>query len=82
MTQRATRYRRVLDTTTRQKQSGAVEPRSVAQLSHDPGARLDGDSHCRRVCGGSRARAYSMNGDLFVEEPACAYQPGTTPLAS
>jgi radical SAM protein len=30
----------------------------------------------RRVCGGSRARAYAMTGDLFAEEPACAYQPG------
>jgi len=29
----------------------------------------------RRVCGGSRARAYAMTGDLFAEEPACAYQP-------
>jgi radical SAM protein len=33
----------------------------------------------RRVCGGSRARAYAMTGDLFAEEPACAYLPG--PLA-
>jgi radical SAM protein len=29
----------------------------------------------RRLCGGSRARAYAMTGDLFAEEPACAYQP-------
>jgi radical SAM protein with 4Fe4S-binding SPASM domain len=29
----------------------------------------------RRVCGGARARAYAMTGDLFAEEPACAYQP-------
>jgi radical SAM protein len=29
----------------------------------------------RRVCGGSRARAYAMTGDLFAEEPACAYLP-------
>jgi radical SAM protein with 4Fe4S-binding SPASM domain len=29
----------------------------------------------RRVCGGSRARAYAMTGDLFAEEPACAYEP-------
>ncbi len=29
----------------------------------------------RRVCGGSRARAYAMSGDLFAEEPACAYEP-------
>ena len=29
----------------------------------------------RRVCVGSRARAYAMTGDLFAEEPACAYEP-------
>lgn len=29
----------------------------------------------RRVCGGSRARAYAMTGDLFSEEPSCAYVP-------
>jgi len=29
----------------------------------------------RTVCGGSRARAYAMTGDLFAEEPCCAYQP-------
>jgi len=29
----------------------------------------------RRVCGGSRARAYAVTGDLFAEEPACAYRP-------
>ncbi len=29
----------------------------------------------RNICGGSRARAYAMTGDLFAEDPACAYQP-------
>ena len=29
----------------------------------------------RRVCGGSRARAFAMMGDLFAEEPSCAYVP-------
>ncbi|HEX4786753.1 MAG TPA: radical SAM protein [Candidatus Sulfotelmatobacter sp.] len=29
----------------------------------------------RHVCGGSRARAYAMTGDLFAADPACAYQP-------
>ena len=32
----------------------------------------------RRICGGSRARAYAMTGDLFAEEPACAYEPRAT----
>jgi AdoMet-dependent heme synthase len=29
----------------------------------------------RNVCGGSRARAYVMTGDLFAEDPCCAYEP-------
>ncbi len=30
----------------------------------------------RNVCGGSRARAFAMTGDLFATDPLCAYQPG------
>jgi radical SAM protein with 4Fe4S-binding SPASM domain len=29
----------------------------------------------RNVCGGSRARAYAMTGDMFAADPACAYEP-------
>ena len=29
----------------------------------------------RNICGGSRARAYAMTGDLFAEEPCCTYEP-------
>lgn len=29
----------------------------------------------RDVCGGSRARAYAMLGDILHEDPACVYQP-------
>ena len=29
----------------------------------------------REVCGGSRARAYAVSGDLFAEEPCCSWQP-------
>jgi AdoMet-dependent heme synthase len=29
----------------------------------------------RNVCGGSRARAYALTGDLFAEDPCCAYEP-------
>jgi MoaA/NifB/PqqE/SkfB family radical SAM enzyme len=42
------------------------------------GSRLKGKcGRClfRIVCGGSRARAYGMTGDLFAAEPCCAYQP-------
>ncbi len=29
----------------------------------------------RDVCGGSRARAYGVTGDMFADDPACIYQP-------
>ncbi|HET6180315.1 MAG TPA: radical SAM protein [Candidatus Sulfotelmatobacter sp.] len=29
----------------------------------------------RNICGGSRARAYAVSGDLFAQEPCCAYEP-------
>ena len=29
----------------------------------------------RRICGGSRSRAYGITGDPFAEDPACSYQP-------
>jgi len=29
----------------------------------------------RRVCGGCRARAFAVSGDVLAEDPACAYQP-------
>jgi radical SAM protein with 4Fe4S-binding SPASM domain len=31
-----------------------------------------------RVCGGCRARAYSLTGNYLAEEPYCIYQPRTT----
>lgn len=34
-----------------------------------------GRCEVRNVCGGSRARAYAMTGDLFAEDPCCAYVP-------
>jgi AdoMet-dependent heme synthase len=38
-----------------------------------------GGCEFRRVCGGSRARAYAVTGDLYAEEPACGYRPGSFP---
>jgi radical SAM protein len=35
-----------------------------------------GECEFRRVCGGSRARAYATHGDPLAYDPACAYQPG------
>jgi len=29
----------------------------------------------RNICGGSRARAYAVTGNLFAQEPDCCYQP-------
>jgi radical SAM protein len=34
-----------------------------------------GDCEFREICGGSRARAFALTGDLFAEEPCCVYQP-------
>ncbi|MCA9052819.1 MAG: TIGR04053 family radical SAM/SPASM domain-containing protein [Planctomycetaceae bacterium] len=34
-----------------------------------------GDCEFRRVCGGSRARAFAVTGRLFAPEPDCVYQP-------
>jgi len=35
-----------------------------------------------RVCGGCRARAYSLTGDYLAEEPYCVYQPKKLQVAS
>lgn len=35
-----------------------------------------GECEFKRVCGGSRARAYAVHGDPLAYDPACAYQPG------
>ncbi|MGE5111410.1 MAG: TIGR04053 family radical SAM/SPASM domain-containing protein [Acidobacteriaceae bacterium] len=29
----------------------------------------------KEICGGSRARAYALTGDIFAEEPYCVYEP-------
>jgi radical SAM protein len=36
----------------------------------------------REICGGSRARAYAMTGDIFAEEPCCIYEPKASLLRS
>ena len=35
-----------------------------------------GDCEFRKVCGGSRARAYALTGNPFAQEPTCGYEPG------
>jgi radical SAM protein len=34
-----------------------------------------GECEFKEICGGSRARAYAVTGDLFAEEPCCVYKP-------
>ena len=34
-----------------------------------------GECEYHNLCGGSRARAYAVTGDLLAEEPDCIYQP-------
>ncbi len=36
-----------------------------------------GKCEFRNVCGGSRARAYALTGDLLAEDPSCAYRPAS-----
>lgn len=36
----------------------------------------------RKICGGSRARAYGVTGDPFAEDPSCSYQPGSRRAAA
>ncbi|GHD90655.1 TIGR04053 family radical SAM/SPASM domain-containing protein [Streptomyces naganishii] len=38
-----------------------------------------GSCEFRRVCGGSRSRAYGLTGDPYAEEPWCGYVPGSFP---
>lgn len=34
-----------------------------------------GECAFKGVCGGSRARAYAINGDMFTEDPSCIFRP-------
>ncbi|MBZ5570033.1 MAG: hypothetical protein LAN64_19590 [Acidobacteriia bacterium] len=29
----------------------------------------------KKICGGSRSRAYALSGDFLAEDPRCIYQP-------
>jgi AdoMet-dependent heme synthase len=65
--------------------AGNVTHQSLAELYCDSdlfvslrdSSRLKGKcGRCsaRNVCGGSRARAYALTGDLFASDPSCAYE--------
>ncbi|MBQ0895213.1 TIGR04053 family radical SAM/SPASM domain-containing protein [Micromonospora sp. U56] len=72
--------------------AGNVRQRSLVEIYRDselftglrdPG-RLGGRCGAcefRAVCGGSRARAYAVTGDLWAEDPSCGYLPGSFPRA-
>jgi radical SAM protein with 4Fe4S-binding SPASM domain len=51
-----------------------VEIRSRGRL----GGRC-GDCELNAACGGCRARAFGMTGDVMAEDPLCTHQPGTFP---
>ena len=66
--------------------AGNITQQPLAEVYHDSSVFISlrdstklkgkcGRCPVRNVCGGSRARAYAMTGDLFAEEPCCAYQP-------
>jgi radical SAM protein, BA_1875 family len=46
---------------------------------HNPGEFKGKCGRCeyRRICGGSRARAYAQTGDPLESDPFCSYEPGT-----
>jgi MoaA/NifB/PqqE/SkfB family radical SAM enzyme len=44
--------------------------RDVAQLEGKCGA-----CEFRRLCGGSRSRAYALTGNYHASDPRCAYRP-------
>ena len=62
---------------TRQPLSEVYRDSPLFVSLRDP-SRLNGKcGRCpaRSVCGGSRARAYAMTGDLFASDPCCAFEP-------
>lgn len=68
----------------RQRSLAELYRRSPLFLSLRDSANLKGKCgicEFREVCGGSRARAYAVSGDMFAEEPNCVYQPQPRPVA-
>jgi radical SAM protein with 4Fe4S-binding SPASM domain len=60
-----------------QKLSDIYRGAPVFQTLHDTGKLKGKCSLCafKQVCGGSRARAFAMLGDMLMEDPACIYRP-------
>jgi radical SAM protein len=66
--------------------AGSVRQQSLARIYRDSpllrslrdSSNLKGkcgECEFKEICGGSRARAYAMTGDLFAQEPCCIYTP-------
>lgn len=60
-----------------QKLADIYRSSQVFTLLRDPRylAGKCGECSFKQVCGGSRARAYAINADMFREDPACIYRP-------
>lgn len=74
-----------------EKSAGNVRDSSLTEIYRhsevftgvrDPGLLKGRCGACeyKAVCGGSRARAYNMTGDLHAEDASCAYRPGSFPF--
>lgn len=60
-----------------QKLADIYRSSQIFTLLRDPSylAGKCGDCSFKQICGGSRARAYAMNADMFQEDPGCIYRP-------
>jgi radical SAM protein with 4Fe4S-binding SPASM domain len=60
-----------------QKLADIYRSSQVFTLLRDPRylAGKCGECSFKQVCGGSRARAYAINADMFREDPSCIYRP-------
>lgn len=56
-------------------------PLFVNLRNHDRLKGKCGRCEFRSLCGGSRSRALSVSGDVFAEDPLCAYQPAASRIA-
>lgn len=53
----------------------------VFKTLRDPSALTGKCGECpfNQICGGSRARAYALTGELTAADPTCAFEPGSSP---
>ena len=63
-----------------QKLADIYRSSQVFTLLRDPRYLTGKCGECafKQVCGGSRARAYAINADMFHEDPSCIYRPLST----